>query len=768
VEQALGSRYVIAERLGGGGMGTVYRAKRRDGGPDRAVKVLRPELAEDPIVLTRFVQERTLMLRMRDEHLVAVEDMIVDGDTVAIVMELVGGGTLRRHAGDTGPMAVPTALRLTRQVLAGLDVVHANGVVHRDVKPENVLLDQSAGAREPLAKVSDFGIARLTDGPRLTGTFNYIGTPHYCAPEIANGAPATASVDVYAAGVMLYELVAGSTPFAGLPPFAVIRRQMEQALPQSPLIPDALWNVLARWMTADPAARPPDARQAMLEVDDLLKMVSTPTIALAGPLVPQQAEPLASQPGQAPLLATGLAGAGGSALAGSPPAPGLAPQQVAPDYLEVVHDRPQEEWPHEEWPRHWPSQEGYDGTPPFGMQAEQPSIVPGMDPTPPPTQALTPPPPATLPTGEQGPGWDVDTGTHKIRRSKGLVIGAAAVVVVGGAVGTVVAVSSSGGASTSSSSVGVPPPASATLHFPMQKFPELGVTEDRTWTVSGGQHPTLHGVLVFHTTRNVPAEIDEQLPKSLVQHASQVTFKPQPKVVSDDPVVEYTLAAQAGQTVTATYDVPISDTDVSLGAMQRWAAEQIADTGAAYRMTHTVDSMSFQTNPVSVPVGSQVALQLVGKLANGTPAPTVAFGGATYKSSSDPVATVSKLGVVTGVSPGTTIVTATLSGRTALVYVNVAPVNGEVPQDSSSAAPSTTPPPTSLPATSVPPPSLPLPTTIPPTTVPPTTLPPTTLPPTTVPPTTLPPTTEPPTSVPPSPLVSPPVSQAPAIASPLP
>ena len=98
VEQALGSRYVIGERLGGGGMGTVYRATRRDGGPDRAVKLLRPELAEDPVVLTRFVQERTLMLKMRNEHLVAVEDMIVDGDTVAIVMELVGGGTLRRHA----------------------------------------------------------------------------------------------------------------------------------------------------------------------------------------------------------------------------------------------------------------------------------------------------------------------------------------------------------------------------------------------------------------------------------------------------------------------------------------------------------------------------------------------------------------------------------------------------------------------------------------------------------------------------------------------
>ena len=125
MERALGSRYVIGERLGGGGMGTVYRATRRDGGPDRAVKLLRPELAEDPVVLARFVQERTLMLTMRNEHLVAVEDMIVDGDTVAIVMELVSGGTLRRHARDSGPMAALDRPAAHPSGAAGLDVVHA-------------------------------------------------------------------------------------------------------------------------------------------------------------------------------------------------------------------------------------------------------------------------------------------------------------------------------------------------------------------------------------------------------------------------------------------------------------------------------------------------------------------------------------------------------------------------------------------------------------------------------------------------------------------
>ncbi|HEX4432498.1 MAG TPA: protein kinase, partial [Frankiaceae bacterium] len=716
MEKAIGSRYVIGERLGAGGMGTVYRATRRDGGPERAIKVLRPELAEDPVVLTRFIQERTLMLQLRDEHLVAVEDLIVDGDTVAIVMELIGGGTLRRHAADTGPMAAPTALRLTRQVLLGLDVVHRNGVVHRDVKPENVLLDRPEGAKEMLAKVSDFGIARLLDSPRLTGTFNYIGTPHYCAPELANGAAATPAVDVFATGVMLYELLAGTTPFAGLAPAAVIRRQMQQAPPQSPLIPEALWSVVSRWMNADPAARPPDARQAMLEIDDLIKMMTSPTMALPA-VLPAQADPQMSQPGQAPLRAAGLAagGIGGSALAGPPPSPGLAPTPVAPDYLEVLHTPPPQSSDDRAWPRLWPSQQGYDGTPPLGLQMDHPSIVPGFEATPPPPVGGHPTPVVDAPAPP--PRWDVDTGEmRKIQRPKGLLIGAAAVVVVAGATGTVVAVAGSGGGGGSARITTAAPSASPTLRFPEASFPALGVTENRTWTVTGGEHPTLHGVLVFHTTKAGGGQINELLPKSMVSDASRVTFRPEPKVILADPVVQYTLPDKAGQTVTDTYDVPVSASDVSLNAMQRWAAEQIAESGDAYRKSHALLSMGFQAGTVSVPAGSQAQLQLLGKQADGAPAPSVAFGGAAFKSADPTVATVSKLGVVTGVSPGTTEVTGMLNNLRASVLVTVTPAStagtdnspgaSPTPSDSYSSAVPTTVPPTvsSPPITDSPPP----------------------------------------------------------------
>src|SRR5206468_3694094 len=150
-------------------------------------------------------------------------------------------------------------------------------------------------------------------------------------------------------------------------------------------------------------------------------------------------------------------GAGGSALAGPPLAPGVAPPQVAPDYLEVVRaPQPQGVPGQEEWPRHWPSQEGYDGTPPFGLAADHPSIVPGFAPTPPPIGGHTPPP---QPTAAQPQGFAAGTGEHKVARPKGLLIGGVAVVVVAGAVGGVVAVSSGGGGADKASSVTTTPSA---------------------------------------------------------------------------------------------------------------------------------------------------------------------------------------------------------------------------------------------------------------------------------------------------------------------
>ena len=229
----------------------------------------------------------------------------------------------------------------------------------------------------------------------------------------------------------------------------------------------------------------------------------------------------------------------------------------------------------------------------------------------------------------------------------------------------------------------------ATLRFPAESFPALGVTENRSWAVTGGAHPMLHGTLVFHTSKNVLARVNELLPKSLVSNVSRVTFRPAPKVIQADPVVQYTLPTQAGQTVTETYDIPIATSDVSMSAMQRWAAEQIAQTGDVYREAHKLMSMGIAPAKVAVPAGSQVQLQLIGKLADGTPAPSVAFGGATFSSANPAIATVSKTGAVTGVAAGTTKVVAKLGTLSATVPVTVTdgPAPTQVPLSSGDVSP---------------------------------------------------------------------------------
>ena len=138
--------------------------------------------------------------------------------------------------------------------------VHAAGVIHRDIKPENLLLDTSAG--RPMLKLTDFGVARLSYGASLTKLSSLIGTPEYMAPELAENDSATQAADLYSAGVVLYEMLGGRTPFAGGHPLAILRRHVNQAPPPIPGIPAALWDQIARLLAKDPAARPASAADA--------------------------------------------------------------------------------------------------------------------------------------------------------------------------------------------------------------------------------------------------------------------------------------------------------------------------------------------------------------------------------------------------------------------------------------------------------------------------------------------------------------------------
>ncbi|MER7618058.1 serine/threonine protein kinase [Nonomuraea wenchangensis] len=257
-ESSLGSRYTLLDEIGAGGMGTVWRARERDTGDVVAVKLLRDGLAGDPDLVLRFVQERNVMRALRHPGIVTVRDFVVEGDRLALVMDLVEGGDLRGLLRRRGTLPPSEAARLLAQVAAALAAAHAAGVAHRDVKPGNVLIEAGTGP----ARLTDFGVARIVHGPGLTQTSSVIGTPAYLAPEVAGGDAATPAVDVYALGLILYELLAGRPPFVGEHPMALLRQHASSMPRRLPGMPDALWQVIAACVAKEPGARPEAAAVA--------------------------------------------------------------------------------------------------------------------------------------------------------------------------------------------------------------------------------------------------------------------------------------------------------------------------------------------------------------------------------------------------------------------------------------------------------------------------------------------------------------------------
>lgn len=200
----------IETQIGRGGMGAVYLGRQVSLDRDVAVKVLASELADDPQFLERLEREARVMARLRHPNIVAVHDFQRTEDGAAIVMEFVEGGSLREKLlKHPNGLPVAEALRILRQIAAGLEAAHASGVIHRDMKPENVLIDADGTAR-----VTDFGLALpLHEGTtRLTLSGKAVGTVDYMAPEQFRGAEADARLDVFALGVLAYELLTGKTP----------------------------------------------------------------------------------------------------------------------------------------------------------------------------------------------------------------------------------------------------------------------------------------------------------------------------------------------------------------------------------------------------------------------------------------------------------------------------------------------------------------------------------------------------------------------------
>ncbi|TQK44912.1 serine/threonine protein kinase [Streptomyces sp. SLBN-118] len=252
----IGSRYAAHQILGRGSAGTVWLGEGPEG--PVAIKLLREDLASDQELVGRFVQERTALLALDHPKVVGVRDLVVDGNDLALVMDLVRGTDLRTRLDRERRLAPEAAVAIIADVAEGLAAAHAAGIVHRDVKPENILLDMEgplgpAGAHPAL--LTDFGVAKLIDTPRRTKATRIIGTPDYLAPELVEGLPPRAAVDIYALATVLYELLAGFTPFGGGHPGAVLRRHVTETVVPLPGVPDELWQLVVQCLAKAPASR---------------------------------------------------------------------------------------------------------------------------------------------------------------------------------------------------------------------------------------------------------------------------------------------------------------------------------------------------------------------------------------------------------------------------------------------------------------------------------------------------------------------------------
>lgn len=272
-DRALGASYVLDERMGRGATGEVWRGTDRRSGETIAAKVLHREHLEDDTLVERFVRERSILVGLRHPNVVAVRDLVVEGDRLAIVMEFVGGGSLRDTLTERGPLRPSVAFRAVASVLDGLAAAHDRKVLHRDLKPDNVLLASAWQYLGPGAvKLSDFGIAEIVADDKHSSS-GLVGTPEYMAPEQLVTGAGDLPADVYSAGILLYELLGGRTPFAGPGTgYAVAHRHVTSEPPRLP-VPDPVWDAIAGMLAKDPARRP-TARVAAAQLRRLAPAVS--------------------------------------------------------------------------------------------------------------------------------------------------------------------------------------------------------------------------------------------------------------------------------------------------------------------------------------------------------------------------------------------------------------------------------------------------------------------------------------------------------------
>jgi serine/threonine-protein kinase len=298
LHSTIAGKYRIDAKLGAGGMGTVYRATRLLIGDEVAVKILHADLT-DPKAAERFRREAQASARLKHPNAVTIHDFGVTDDGLQyLVMESVEGESLRQIIKQQGPLTVSAAAEIVNQVCAALDEAHRHHIIHRDIKPDNIIVNVSAAGLR--VKVLDFGIAKLRDdtADNLTQTGSILGTPHYMSPEQCLGEELDSRSDIYSLGVVLYEMLTGLLPFNSPTTAAVVVQQVTQPPPPlrslnasiSPAVEAAVLLALEKQRNARPQTAEEFARNFSASIEKTTRPVSASTSGLAvGALSGEQA-----------------------------------------------------------------------------------------------------------------------------------------------------------------------------------------------------------------------------------------------------------------------------------------------------------------------------------------------------------------------------------------------------------------------------------------------------------------------------------------------
>lgn len=266
IGKMLGNRYELIEKIGEGGMGLVYKAKCHLLNRYVAIKILKPEFTEDEDFINRFKKESLSSASLSHPNIVSIYDVGNEDGLYYIVMEYVKGKTLKEIIKEKAPLSYYEIINISRQICLALEHAHMNNIIHRDIKPQNILI-----TNDGIVKVADFGIARASDSATLTNTGNVIGSVYYISPEQARGGYTDEKTDLYSLGTVMYEMSTGRVPFMAESPVVIALKHIQDEVTKpsdiNPKIPPALEDIILKCLEKNPADRYESAGALIKDLD---------------------------------------------------------------------------------------------------------------------------------------------------------------------------------------------------------------------------------------------------------------------------------------------------------------------------------------------------------------------------------------------------------------------------------------------------------------------------------------------------------------------